>query len=63
MAAVGTLLAPRQLGYGIKGGCEAAVHSAKLYLEPQPKPGTPEARFQECFQFHQDVGSCPRSSS
>ena len=33
MAAMGTLLAPRQLGYGIKGGCEAAVHSVKLYLD------------------------------
>ena len=32
------LLAPRQLGFGVKGGVEAAVHSARLYLrnlEPQ----------------------------
>ena len=33
-----SLLAPRQLGYGVKGGVEAAVHSARLYihnLKPQ----------------------------
>ena len=33
MAEMGALLAPRQLGYGVKGGCEAAVHSARLYLD------------------------------
>ena len=33
MAAMGTILAPRLLGYGIKGGCEDAAHSAKLYLD------------------------------
>ena len=27
------LLAPRQLGYGVKGGAEAAVHAARLYLK------------------------------
>ena len=27
-----TLLAPHQLGYGVKGGAEAAVHSARLFL-------------------------------
>ena len=27
------LLSPRQLGYGIRGGAEAAVYSAKTYLE------------------------------
>ena len=26
------LLAPHQLGYGVKGGAEAAVHSARLFL-------------------------------
>ena len=26
------LSAPRQLGYGIAGGAEAAVHSARMYL-------------------------------
>ena len=29
---MGALLAPRQLGFGVKGGVEAAVHSARLYL-------------------------------
>ena len=33
MAAMGALLAPIQLEYGIKGGCKAAVHSVKLYLD------------------------------
>ena len=27
------LLAPRQLGYGVRGGAEAAVHAARLYLQ------------------------------
>ena len=26
------LLAPKQLGYGVKGGAEAAVHATRLYL-------------------------------
>ena len=26
-----SLLAPRQLGFGIKGGAEAAVHAARMY--------------------------------
>ena len=29
---MGALLTPRQLGFGVKGGVEAAVHSARLYL-------------------------------
>ena len=28
-----SLLAPRQLGYGIMGGAEAAIHAARLYLD------------------------------
>ena len=31
-AEMGVFLAPRQLGYGIKGGAEAAVHAARLFL-------------------------------
>ena len=27
------LLAPRQLGYGVRGGAEAAVHAARFYLQ------------------------------
>ena len=27
------LLAPRQLGYGVRGGAEAAVHAARLYMQ------------------------------
>ena len=26
------LLAPRQLGYGVKGGAEAAVHAARFWI-------------------------------
>ena len=32
MNEMGILLAPRQLGYGVKKGAEAAVHAARLYL-------------------------------
>ena len=32
MDAMGLLLAPCQLGYGIALGCEAAVHTTRLYL-------------------------------
>ena len=27
------LLAPRQLGYGVREGAEAAVHAARLYMQ------------------------------
>ena len=30
------LLSPRQLGYGIRGGAEAAVHAARCYLSSMP---------------------------
>ncbi len=33
MLNVTDLLAPRQLGYGVKRGAEAAVHAARLYLQ------------------------------
>ena len=33
MDAVGEILAPRQLGVGVRGGAEAAVHATRLYLE------------------------------
>src|SRR5882757_3036669 len=28
-----SFLSPRQLGVGVRGGCEAAVHAARSYLE------------------------------
>ena len=31
-----TLLSPRQLGYGVRGGSEAAVHAARKYLNDLP---------------------------
>ena len=31
-----SLLAPRQLGFGVKGGAEAAVHTARQYLHSLP---------------------------
>ena len=33
MDAIGEILAPRQLGVGVRGGAEAAVHATRLYLE------------------------------
>ena len=43
------LLAPRQLGFGVKGGAEAAVHAARVYLRNlQPS----EVGFLQCFQHH-----------
>ena len=33
MEEVGELLAPWQLGYGVKRGAEATVHAARLYLQ------------------------------
>jgi len=33
MDEMGDLLAPWQLGYGVRGGSEAAVHAARLYLQ------------------------------
>ena len=30
------LLSPRQLGYGIRGGAEAAVHAARKFLQNLP---------------------------
>ena len=29
---IAELLAPYQLGFGVKGGVEAAIHSARIYL-------------------------------
>ena len=29
----GSFLSPRQLGVGVRGGCEAAIHAARSYLE------------------------------
>ena len=31
-----SLLAPRQLGFGVKGGAEAAIHAARQYLHSLP---------------------------
>ena len=31
-----TLLSPRQLGYGVRGGAEVAVHAARKYLQSLP---------------------------
>ena len=41
------LLAPRQLGYGVKGGAEAAVHAARSYvnLDSQLHPPDQQDRY------------------
>ena len=36
MADMATLINPRQLGYGVKGGAEAAVHATRKYLKDLP---------------------------
>ena len=43
---MGDLLAQRQLGFGVKGGAEAAVHAVRLYLQD------PETGLQEHLQYH-----------
>ena len=35
-ARVAALLAPRQLGFGVTGGTEAAVHACRRYVENMP---------------------------
>ena len=34
------LLSPRQLGYGVHGGVEAAVHASRKYLQNLPSEHT-----------------------
>ena len=36
VGAVAELLSPRQLGYGVNGGVEAAVHASRKYLQNLP---------------------------
>ena len=50
MDAMGELLAPRQLGYGTKLGCEAAVHATRLFLSNlQPGQAILKLDFQNAF--------------
>ena len=45
-----TLLAPRQLGYGVRNGAEAAVHVARMYLSnPDPSIAFLKLDFQNAF--------------
>ena len=37
MEEMGTLVRPTQLGYGTRGGCEAAVHATRAFLEEEKK--------------------------
>ena len=46
------LLAPRQLGFGVKGGAEAAVHAARVYLRNLQPSSASEVGFLQCFQHH-----------
>ena len=50
--AMGDLLAPRHLGYGVRNGAEAAVHAARLYLH-DTSPGTALLKldFSNAFNF------------
>ena len=52
MAEMGALLA-----YGVKGGCEAAVHSARLYLDNLLEDhAILKLNFKNAERYH--VGSC-----
>ena len=52
MEEMGKLLAPRQLGYGVKGGAEAAVIAARLYLRDlNPAKAIVKLDFENAFNF------------
>src|SRR5882757_4105176 len=45
-----SFLSPRQLGVGVRGGCEAAVHAARSYLEGcSPGEGVLKVDFKNAF--------------
>ena len=47
---IATLLAPHQLGYGVKGGAETAVHSAKLFFSNlKPNQALLKLNFKNAF--------------
>ena len=50
MEEMGELLAPRQLGYGVRRGAEAAVHAARLYLRDiEPSKAVLKLDFKNAF--------------
>ena len=50
MEEMGELLAPRQLGYGVRRGAEAAVHAARLYLRDiEPRKAVLKLDFKNAF--------------
>ena len=56
MEEMGELLAPRQLDYGVKGGAEAAVHAARLYLRDlDPAKAIVKLDFKNAFN---SLGEC-----
>ena len=56
MEEMGELLLPRQLGYGVRGGAEAAVHAARLYLQDlDPDKAILKLDFKNAFNsIHRD---------
>jgi len=56
MEEMGELLAPRQLGYGVRGGAESAVHAARLYLQDlDPSKAILKLDFKNAFNsIHRD---------
>ena len=47
---VAELLAPRQLGYGVRGGAEGAVHAARRFLRVMdPSQAVVKLDFQNAF--------------
>ena len=58
MKEMGDLLAPRQLGFDVKGGAEAAVHAVRLYLQDptlNPSKAVLKLDFKNAFNtIHRD---------
>ena len=55
------LLAPHQLGYGVRGGAEAAVHAARLYVRDLEQRCVLKLDFKNAFntlRMGQDATGC-----
>ena len=49
------LLAPRQLGYGVRGGAEVAIHAARLYMQDLEQKYVLTLDFRNAFNsLHRD---------
>jgi len=48
---IAVLMSPRQLGFGVRGGAEAAVHVTRIPARPTRRAQITETGLQECFHF------------